>query len=235
MALSDGGSQKVMTKGFWTPLRVVLTLVVFALLSALGLSSCNSGEAPNSNPANRVTNAPSANTSANANAPAKNAPPSAPAFVTLPQNLRETKLQTLDGQSLKLSDFSNKVMVLNVWATWCGPCQLEMPELVKMNNEYKSQGLVVLGLATTYNEHQGIDYVKDFIRAKGINYKIIWDDGTMVAPLVQAVNGHGVIPQSFVISRDGRIVRHFEGFSQYSTPMLMRQAVEDALNDKGKA
>jgi peroxiredoxin len=149
--------------------------------------------------------------------------------------LRETKLQTLDGKSLMLSDFSNKVMVLNVWATWCGPCQQEMPELVKMNNEYKSRGLVVLGLATTYNEHQGIDYVKDFIQKKGINYKIIWDDGTMVGPLVQIVHGQSVIPQSFVISRDGRIVKHFEGFSQYSTPMLMRQAVEDALNDKGKA
>ena len=235
MALSDGSFQKVMRKSFWTPLRVVLTLVVFALLSALGLSSCNSGEKPNSNaPANRVTTAPPANAPSNANAPAT-APRPAAAFVTLPQNLRETKLQTLDGQSLKLSDFANKVMVLNVWATWCGPCQQEMPELVKMNNEYKSRGLVVLGLATTYNEHQGIDYVKDFIRAKGINYKIIWDDGTMVAPLVQAVNGHGVIPQSFVISRDGHIVKHFEGFSQYSTPMLMRQAVEDALNDKGKA
>jgi len=139
----------------------------------------------------------------------------------------------LDGKSLKLSDYANKVLVVNIWATWCGPCQLEMPELVKMNNEYKSRGLVVLGLATTYNEHQGQEYVKDFIRAKGINYKIVWDDGSLSGPLVQSVNGQSVIPQSFVISRDGRIVKHFQGFNQYSTPTLMRQAVEEALSEKG--
>jgi peroxiredoxin len=49
------------------------------------------------------------------------------------------------------------------------------------------------------------------------------------------VAGRSVIPQSFVISRDGRIVKHFQGFSPLSTPQLMRQAVEEALNDKGKA
>jgi peroxiredoxin len=53
--------------------------------------------------------------------------------------------------------------------------------------------------------------------------------------MVQAVQGRAVIPQSFVISRDGRIVKHFQGFSQYSTPQLMRQAIEEALNEKGKA
>ena len=232
MALSNNDSNRATTKGFWTPLRVALTLVVFGLLAALGLSSCNSGGSPDTNtPAKRVTTTSSPGT-APANVPMTNAPAAAAAFITVPEKLRDTKLQTLDGQSVKLSDYANKVMILNIWATWCGPCQMEMPELVKMNNEYKSRGLVVLGLATTYNEHQGIDYVKDFIKAKGINYKIIWDDGTMVGPLVQAVNGHGVIPQSFVISRDGRIIKHFEGFSQYSTPTLMRQAVEDALNGK---
>ena len=61
------------------------------------------------------------------------------------------------------------------------------------------------------------------------------DDGKLAAPLVQAVQGKSVIPQSFVISRDGRIVKHFSGFSPYSTPQLMRQAIEDALNDKSKA
>ncbi len=221
-------------KGFWTAPRVLLTLLVVGLLSALGLSSCNSSEVSNNAPANRVTTAPPANAPPATRAPpTTNAPPAA--SVSLPQNLRDTKLQTIDGESMKLSDYANKVLIVNVWATWCGPCQQEMPELVKMNNEYKSRGLVVLGLATTYNEHRGIDYVKDFIRSKGINYKIVWDDGTMAAPLVQLVQGQAVIPQSFVISRDGRIVKHFQGFNPYSTPQFMRMAVEEALNDKGKS
>lgn len=221
-------------KNFWTASRVLLTLLAVGLLSALGLSSCNSSDVPNNAPANRVTTAPFTSAPPATKAPpATNVPPAA--FVSLPQNLRETKLQTLDGESLKLSDFADKVLIVNIWATWCGPCRLEMPELVKMNSEYKSRGLVVLGLATTYNEQNDQAHVRDFIRAQNINYKIVWDDGTMAAPLVQIVNGKSVIPQSFVISRDGRIVKHFEGFSPYSTPQLMRQAVEEALNDKGKA
>ena len=224
MALFKNSSPKRSGAEFWSPGRVVLTLVAVGLLSALGLSSCNSREVPSNPPANRITSAPPPN-----NPP----PPTSP--VSLPQDLRNTKVQTLDGESLKLSDFADKVMVVNIWATWCGPCRLEMPELVKMNNEYKSRGLVVLGLATTYNEHNDPTHVKDYIKSQNINYKIVWDDGTLAAPLVQLVNARSVIPQSFVISRDGRIVKHFEGFSPTSTPQLMRQAIEGALNEKGKA
>lgn len=219
---SSGTTDK---KSFWTPGRVVLTLIAVGLIGALGLSSCNSNDVATSNaPANRVTNPP----------PATNAAPPA-AFVSLPPGLRDITLQTLDGGSLKLSDFADKVVVLNIWATWCGPCRLEMPDLVKLNHEYKARGLVVLGLATTYNERNDPQRVKDFVRTQNVDYRIIWDDGTLAAPLVQAVGGKSVIPQSFVISRDGRIVKHFTGFGQYSTPQLMRQAVEEALNDKGKA
>ena len=231
MALSnkDAGSKR----GFWTAPRVLLTLVAVGLLGALGLSSCNSSDVPNNTPANRVTTAPPTNAPPVKAPPATGAPPAA--FVSLPQNLRDTKLQTLDGESVKLADFADKVLIVNIWATWCGPCRQEMPELVKMNNEYKARGLVVLGLATSYNEHNDQAHVKDFIHAQNINYRIVWDDGTMAGPLVQLVQGQSVIPQSFVISRDGRIVKHFQGFNPYSTPQLMRQAVEEELSTKAKA
>lgn len=219
---SPGSGKLLMTPG-----RAALTLIVFGLLAALGLSSCNSGESPSS-----AGNAP-ANRSA-ANPPARTVPP-VTTPVSLPSDLRDKQLQTLDGESLKLSDYSNNVLIVNVWATWCGPCRLEMPDLVKISNEYKSRGVVVFGLATTYNERNDPEHVKDYIRAQKITYKIIWDDGSLAQPLVQLVQGRSVIPQSFVISRDGRIVKHFQGFSELSTPQLMRQAIEDALNDKGKA
>src|SRR4030095_14001924 len=142
---------------------------------------------------------------------------------------------TLDGKSLKLSDYDKKVVVLNIWATWCGPCRLEMPDLVKLNQEYKSRGLIVLGLATSYNERNDQEHVKEFLKKQNIDYKILWDDGGLAQALVQIMGGRVVIPQSFVISRDGRIVKYFQGFSPLSTPALMRQAVEEALSDKGKA
>ncbi len=156
-------------------------------------------------------------------------------MINLPQEVRDQSLKTLDGESLKLADYKDKVLVINIWATWCGPCRLEMPDLVKIDNEYKSRGLVVLGLATTYNERDDPVHVREYVRAQKVPYKIIWDDGTLARPLVQLVQGRSVIPQSFVISRDGRIVKHFTGYSELSTPQLMRQAIEEALNEKGKA
>src|SRR5438105_15437862 len=117
-------------KRFWTPARIVLTVVVLAALSALGLSSCNSNESntngvASSSPASGTTNPPRA----------ANAPPPVVAPVALPQQVRDLKLQTIDGEALKLSDYADKVVVVNIWATWCGPCRTEMPDLVKLNHE----------------------------------------------------------------------------------------------------
>jgi peroxiredoxin len=217
--------------GFFTPARIVLTCAFGGVMIAVWLTSCNSGDQTNQ------TSAPTAPTATPAtNTRIVTSPNTgAPTLVTLSQDIRDTKVKTLDGGSLKLSDFNNKVLVVNLWATWCGPCRQEMPDLVKLNKEYKARGLVVLGVATTYNERDDQAHVKDFIKSQNIDYKILWDDGTLAAPLVQSVNGRSVIPQSFVISRDGKIMKHFSGFNAMSTPALMRQAVEEALADKGKA
>ena len=232
--LSDNGSSP--KQSFWTPMRIVAICVIVGVALAIWLSSGNSGnnsketgaEVASSNPPRQVTNPPTA--------VPPNIVPAPLAPTSLSDDIRETRVKTLDGGSTRLADYKNKVVVVNIWATWCGPCKQEMPDLVKLYKEYKSRGLVVLGVATSYNEHQGIEYVREFIKTQKIDYKILWDDGALAGPLVQAVNGRGVIPQSFVISRDGKIVKHFQGFSPMSTPTLMRQAVEEALSsDKSKA
>lgn len=202
-------------------------------LTAIALVSCSSSQQTNGG-AGVASSSPAASP---ANPGRTGAPPrivpSGP--VQLSQEIRDTSVKTLDGGSLKLSDYDNKVLVVNLWATWCGPCRQEMPDLVKLNKEYKSRGLVVLGLATSYNERNDPEHVKEFVKSQNVTYKILWDDGALAGPLVQSVNGRSVIPQSFVISRDGKIVKHFSGFNALSTPTLMRQAVEEALTDKGKA
>jgi peroxiredoxin len=216
-------------KGFWP----VVTIFLICAFASFGLTGCNSGDQTNGSGTDAASSSPAANTNpARPTAPTRIVPTGP---VALTQEIRDTKVKTLDGGSLKLSDYDNKVVVVNIWATWCGPCRQEMPDLVKLNQEYKSRGLVVLGLATTYNERDDPEHVKQFIKAQNVDYKILWDDGALAGPLVQAMNGRPVIPQSFVISRDGRIVKHFSGFNPLSTPTLMRQAVEEALNDKSKA
>ena len=216
-------------QSFWTPMRIVAGCVVIGVVIAMWLSSCNSSNQTNQNGPTVASKQPTVSTAQ----PNIVAPPPGP--VALPEDIRETKVKTIDGGTLKLADYKNKVVVLNLWATWCGPCRLEMPDLVKLNHEYKSRGLVVLGIATTYNESNDPERVKNFIKTQKVDYKVLWDDGSLAGPLVQSVNGRGVIPQSFVISRDGKILKHFQGFSPMSTPALMRQAVEEALGDKGKA
>jgi glutathione peroxidase-family protein len=192
-------------------------------IASIALSGCNSGDrtaVSSSTPAANAANQPRT-------APPPRTVPSGP--VELSQELRDTSVKTLNGGSLKLSDYDNKVLVVNLWATWCGPCRQEMPDLVKLNKEYKSRGLVVLGLATTYNERNDAEHVKEFVKSQNVDYQILWDDGALAGPLVQSVNGRGVIPQSFVISRDGKVLKHFTGFNALSTPTLMRQAIEEAL------
>ena len=213
--------------GFWPALAIFL----ICTSTSFGFIGCSSGEQTNVSGTNVASSSPATGT--NPPRATTRIIPSGP--VALSQEIRETKVKTLDGGSLKLSDYDNKVVVVNIWATWCRPCRQEMPDLVKLNHEYKSRGLVVLGLATTYNERDDPEHVKQFIKAQNVDYKILWDDGALAGPLVQSVNGRSVIPQSFVISRDGKIVKHFSGFNALSTPTLMRQAVEEALNHKSKA
>src|SRR5262252_4110472 len=139
---------------FWTPGRVAITLAFAVLVVGYAISrwSSDSDVAVTSPTVNRTSNKPAMTAAA----------PAAP--VPLPQGLRETAVKTIDGESLKLADYADKVLVLNIWATWCGPCRKEMPELIKISNEYKSRGLVVLGLATTYNEHDDSQHVKDYVK-----------------------------------------------------------------------
>lgn len=213
-------------------MRIVTVCAVAAIGIAIWISNSKTNQ-PNPATASATPFARTNLSAPNAVAPA--AAPPVVAAVPLADSIRQTKVKTIDGGSLKLADFKNKVVVVNLWATWCGPCRMEMPDLVKLNNEYKSRGLVVIGVATTYNERDNLDGVKEFVKAQKVDYKVLWDDGTLAQPLVQSVNGRNNIPQSFVISRDGKITKHFTGFSPVSTPTLMRQAVEDALADKSKA
>jgi thiol-disulfide isomerase/thioredoxin len=221
------------SSGFFTPMRIVTVCALAAIGIGIWLSSSRTSQQPSAPAASATPVAQN-----NPAAPNVVAPNSAAPVVTavpLADSIRQTKVKTIDGGSLKLADFKNKVVVVNLWATWCGPCRMEMPDLVKLNNEYKSRGLVVLGVATTYNERDNLAGVKEFVKAQKVDYKVLWDDGALAEPLKQTVNGRNNIPQSFVISRDGKITRHFIGFNPMSTPTLMRQAVEDALSVKGKA
>src|SRR5215470_2810979 len=89
-------------------------------------------------------------------------------FVRNPDSAPAFKVDTLDGKPLTLADYKSKVILLNFWATWCGPCRSEIPDLVELQNKYKDQ-LQIIGLVVDDDDE---DAVKRFAEKYGINYPI---------------------------------------------------------------
>ena len=221
-----GKNQTNKQKPLWTPARVACTLVVLSLLAALGISSCSSNDEGRSNPpASGV-----ATKNSNPSAPSvRNAPP-AP-LTMLPAAVTDTEMRAVSGSPIKLSNYAGKVLLVNLWATWCGPCRQETPELVKLHKEFRSQGLEVVGLSTE-DPDDSADKVREFVHNYKVDYRVGWSGPQVAVALMQ---GRDAIPQSFVISRDGRVLKRFIGFNAVTTPEQIRAAVQDALSNKGAA
>jgi thiol-disulfide isomerase/thioredoxin len=128
-------------------------------------------------------------------------------------------LKDLRGRALRLSDYKGKVVVLNFWATWCPPCRAEMPDLIRMQREYRSQGLQVVGI--TYPPEE-IAEVRQFVRKLGVNYPIAL--GTIETKSL--FDETETLPLTIVIDREGKVRERIEGillpqeFEQKIRPLL---------------
>src|SRR5271170_2407574 len=89
-------------------------------------------------------------------------------FVHNPEAAPDFQLQTLDGESLKLADANGKVVLLNFWATWCGPCRMEIPELIALQKQYKNS-LQIISLLVDVDD---VEDAKKFVQDAGINYPV---------------------------------------------------------------
>lgn len=107
-------------------------------------------------------------------------------------------LSKVDGGIAKLSDYKGKVVLVNFWATWCGTCREEMPDMVNYFHKYKDQGFVVLGV--NYGEDNPL--IKDFITSYGMDFPNFVDPGKKVA----GQYGVAVMPTSYLINRAGEVV-----------------------------
>jgi len=140
-------------------------------------------------------------------------------------------LKDMNGVDVNLASFKGKVLLINFWATWCGPCRVEIPELIRLGDEYRARGVELIGV-TNENPLEDAAKVKDFVANQKINYRIAWASEGFALGLMQG-NVQNVIPQSFVITREGAVIAHLTGFNPASTPQKLRTAVEQALNYKG--
>lgn len=113
-------------------------------------------------------------------------------------------LTDIDGKTAKLSDYRGKVVLLDFWATWCGPCKVEEPWLIEFEKTYKDRGFAVVGVSV---DEEGWEVVKPYVQQKGINFRVLLASGKM-DPLYEDSEGW---PTTFFIDRAGKIVSRHVG------------------------
>jgi thiol-disulfide isomerase/thioredoxin len=150
--------------------------------------------------------------------------PASAALPAMPAATTTADLKTIDGASLRLANYAGKVVVLDLWATWCGPCRKEVPHLVQLSKEFKDRDVEVIGL-TTEDPAAAAQKVRDFAKEFQISYTLGWA-GSVGSTLMR---DNTSIPQKFVITRDGRLMKRLIGFNQVTGTAELREAVEKAL------
>ncbi|HWZ33899.1 MAG TPA: TlpA disulfide reductase family protein [Bryobacteraceae bacterium] len=131
-------------------------------------------------------------------------------------------LKDSSGKTVKLSEYRGKVVLLNFWATWCGPCKIEIPWFIDFQQQYKDRDLVVLGISM---DEDGWTSVKPYVEQKKINYRVAI--GT--EELSTLYGGVDALPTTFMIDRAGRIASTHLGLvskSEYQTE------IQDLLDGK---
>jgi len=130
-------------------------------------------------------------------------------------------LKDLDGHPVSLSDFKGKVVVLDLWATWCPPCRAELPHFVELQNEWKDKGVTIVGMSV--DSIVPADVAK-FAKANGMNYPIVMADEA-TASAYGADNG---IPFTIVIDKNGQVVARHLGLTDKS---VFEDDIKNALAD----
>ena len=131
------------------------------------------------------------------------------------------ELQSIDGETVKLSDLRGQAVLVNLWATWCPPCRAEMPAIEKVYNDYKDQGFVVLAVNMTYQD--AFADIAPFIDEYSLTFPILLDETSEVGTAYQLRS----LPSSFFIDRDGIIREVVIGGPMAEA--LLRTRVEELL------
>jgi peroxiredoxin len=120
------------------------------------------------------------------------------------------ELKDASGATVKLSDYLGKVVLLNFWATWCPPCQEEIPWFVGFQQEFKDRDFSVLGVSL---DHYGWPAINPFVQQMKVNYPVVLGS----EEVAQIYGGEDALPTTFVIDREGRIARTHIGLVSKNT------------------
>ncbi len=130
-------------------------------------------------------------------------------FFKNPSAVQPFRASTIDGRTISSGDWRGKVTILNFWATWCGPCRAEIPELIALQEKYRGQ-LQVIGIS---EDEAPVETVSQFVAARKINYPV-----AMTTPEIDKLfPGISALPTSFIVDREGRIVQKHVGLLDPAT------------------
>jgi cytochrome c biogenesis protein CcmG/thiol:disulfide interchange protein DsbE len=123
----------------------------------------------------------------------------APACKTASPRPLDFTLKDINGADVRLADYKGKVVLLNFWATWCGPCKVEIPEFVELYAEYKDRGFEILGVLA--NDTPAPDQLRTFMGEYKMSYPVLFSS----EELESAFGSVWALPTSFLIGRDGAV------------------------------
>jgi len=139
------------------------------------------------------------------------------------QQLRSGAFTTVTGEVIETDTLAGRVILVNAWATWCGPCVLEMPGFQRVQDDFEDQGFLVVGISA---DDESPEFVRAFIEDLGITYPVTVGPQRPLGRLAAQVRG---LPTSFLLARDGHIARKVEGvFAEEA----LRTAVVELLKEE---
>ena len=145
--------------------------------------------------------------------------------------LADAELENLDGTKTKISDRKGKVLLLNIWGIWCGPCRAEMPHLVELQQKYGEKGFEIVGLniGDQNMAPENVDAIKDFSEKMKLNYTIVRSSRATTEQFYK-VTKQQVVPQTLLVDREGHLRGVFVGGGE-RVINSMKENVEKAMSE----
>ena len=194
-----------------------IVLLVALSIAFSGLTACTNTASTQKGPVDNSATAPSVGKNTVVTEKSE--------FPAAPVGIIQANIKLLDGSTFKLADKKGKTLLVNMWATWCGPCVAEMPHLVEMQDKYRDQGFEVIGLNQS---DESAELIKPFAAKHNLNYQLGWSDAALFAEF-NKITRLGGIPQTILINREGQMTGVFVGGGN-TVISKMKETVEKTVN-----
>ncbi len=209
-------------------MKFFLTNLVLFIVFSVALSSLSACGGASTN----VAVSDGSNTNTNAGTNSKSSSSESSTYPPLVSGIANAEMELTDGTKVKIADRKGKVLLVNLWGIWCGPCRAEMPHLVGLQEKYRDQGFQVLGLNVGDEDSQpeSLDKIKAFgeNNKPQINYELVRAPREMSVQIYRLAN-FDAVPMSLLIDRDG----HLRAVLRGGGPEAIRQIKETVARTMG--